>query len=487
MKKSFFLYLFLVFCACSQVVLAEDVPLPVTCDFQEMSLNAFVAFVSQQTGGRYVVSDDVETLVDVSCQAGLNVDGLPYVLDAVLLANGLIALEDDGITRIVAQDFARRSGSTYINEADNNIYDQADFVTRVLRVENIRAGDVVDKLAALGYDNDSLLAPTDQVIVVADRAGNVQRLSNIIAAVDRYESQGGVRIFRPMYQDAKSIKEVIQGLLDGPDRKGSIGVLGEPLVFCLDGANLLGAVGSAYDLERVSELVKGLDVPSRMVEVECQVVEIVSQDGNEIGADLQAIFDDIGFVFGGTDASFSGGADGVFTGGILAEDFRAIIRLARESKNVDLRAATKLLTFENQESLLSVGRNVPYKTGSGTSNAGVDYEDIEYKDVGLTLKIKPSVRDGKKVFLHYDYESTELETEIGVVTPTTRKRSFRGYALLSDGESLAIGGVKNIGQSLERKGVPGLMNLPWVGKIFSNDKKTYQKTDVWVILTPRII
>ena len=485
MKKSLLVYLFVILCVGASVALAEGVP--VTCDFQAMSLDAFVAFVSQQTGGLYVVGDDVDTSVYVSCQAGLTVDGLPYVLDAVLLANGLIALDDDGITRIVPQDFARRSGSTYINEADNNIYDQADFVTRVLRVENIRAGDVVDKLAALGFDDDSLLAPTDQVIVIADRAGNVQRLSNIIDAVDRYERQGGVRIFRPMYQDAKSMEEVIQGLLDGPKSHGSIGLLGAPLVFSLEGANILGAVGSAYDLSRVSELVKGLDVPSRMVEVECQVVEIVSQDGREIGADLQAIYDDIGFFFGAPASGFAADGDGVFTGGILAEDFRALIRLARESKNVDLRAATKLLTFENQESLLSVGKNVPYKTGSGTSEGGVDYEDIEYKDVGLTLKIKPSIRDGKKVFLSYDYESTELETEIGVVTPTTRKRRFRGYALLSDGESLAIGGVKNIAQSLERKGVPGLMDLPWVGKIFSNEKKTYQKNDVWVILTPRII
>jgi len=266
----------------------------------------------------------------------------------------------------------------------------------------------------------------------------------------------------------------------------------------------------------LEEIIEKLDIPRAMVYIECLIMEVNVNKGFQIGAEWvgggKTDYDNKegylggGFSGGKGDNSYSnitsigigngrfpaGFSLGIFGEAVTIGEFTfpglgAIIDAYKEDKDVHILSTPQILTTDNEEASIYVGKNVPYQTKSAAEGATDTYSSYEYKDVGITLKITPQISKDRLVRLNIAQEVTKLESEIGNVLPTTLKRSINTTVIVKDKNTVVIGGLIDDTLSNTEYMVPCLGNIPVLGWAFKSMSKSNEKTNLFVFLTPHVI
>jgi general secretion pathway protein D len=152
------------------------------------------------------------------------------------------------------------------------------------------------------------------------------------------------------------------------------------------------------------------------------------------------------------------------------------------------------MTLDNEEAQIIIGNNVPFPTGSyantgGSGGAVNPFTTVERKDVGLMLRVRPQINENGTVKLTlYQEVSTIAEGTIGNVNgPSTRKRSIESTVMVDDGNVIVLGGLLEDNYTLNQDKVPVMGDLPILGNLFRNEKRTRQKSNLMVFLRPLVI
>ena len=153
-----------------------------------------------------------------------------------------------------------------------------------------------------------------------------------------------------------------------------------------------------------------------------------------------------------------------------------------------------LLTLDNEEAKIIVGKNVPFVTGSftntGASSTSVNpFQTYERKDVGLTLRVRPQINENGtvKMVLYQEVSDVDAATANNVAGPTTNKRAIESSVLVDDGSIVVLGGLlEDVYASKEDK-VPLLGDVPVLGNLFKSQNRSYTKTNLMVFLRPVIV
>jgi general secretion pathway protein D len=179
--------------------------------------------------------------------------------------------------------------------------------------------------------------------------------------------------------------------------------------------------------------------------------------------------------------------NGVYVLGFLA-------RFLESSGEGNVLSTPNLLTLDNEEARIVVGRNVPFVTGQYTSNntsAGSvnPFQTIERKDVGLTLRVKPQIsQDGTvKLQVFQEVSSIDPATANSANGPTTNKRSIESNVLVEDGAIVVLGGLLTDEYSGGQEKVPGLGDVPFFGNLFKGESRTRRKSNLMVFLRPVVV
>ena len=145
--------------------------------------------------------------------------------------------------------------------------------------------------------------------------------------------------------------------------------------------------------------------------------------------------------------------------------------------------------MDNQEAEIVVAENVPFKVRTTATASGFPVEEIERKDVGLTLRITPQISEGDFVRLEiYQEISNVSETPIaGATDLVTNKRSAKTTVVVKDNQPVVLGGLiqDTIDNSIQK--VPWLGDIPLMGTIFKVTKHTGGKNNLLIVITPHII
>jgi general secretion pathway protein D len=265
-------------------------------------------------------------------------------------------------------------------------------------------------------------------------------------------------------------------------------------------------MASPAQLAMFDSVIDELDQPRAQVLVEAAIVE-VSGDINEA---LGVQWAGSGAHFGGA-ANFSGTglAIGTLLGslqdgktptlpdgaiiGLGSRHFGALINALSSDSNNNLLSTPSLLTLDNQEAEILVGQNVPFQTGSYTTNtdgASNPFTTVERKDVGITLKVTPHINEGNSLRLKVEQESSELAAApAGISTSDiiTNKRSVKTTILANDGQIIVLGGLIKDNVKVQVSKVPLLGSIPWIGKLFTSTKEVNEKTNLMVFLRPTLL
>jgi general secretion pathway protein D len=169
----------------------------------------------------------------------------------------------------------------------------------------------------------------------------------------------------------------------------------------------------------------------------------------------------------------------------------------KTSGDAQALAQPKLRITEGEKASLTIGDRVPIPTttfNSGTTNGGgaiVPVTSFQYQDVGIKIEVEPRVHHNEEVTLKVKIEISNLADTIqgsgGQEQPVIGTRTIESNIRLKDGETNFLAGLIREEESRSMSGIPGLSDLPILGRLFSNIGTDRRRTDIVLTLTPHII
>lgn len=257
------------------------------------------------------------------------------------------------------------------------------------------------------------------------------------------------------------------------------------------------------DYRQLLETIKMLDRPVKEVMVNVVVAEVTLNDNTRFGIEWSALLGDNNLV--GTDELRRGRRTAVTNNfanvagtGQLVVDYAgntisALLDLVSSNGNVEVLSRPSLLVRDNQEASMNVGSEQPTvtrqnQTAATTSNNLTTSNEVQYRQVGIILKVKPHINEDGLINMEVSQEVSKVgapSTELNLPSFDTSK--FETSLLVNDGEAIILGGFIKTERNRSLEGIPGLMDAPVVGPLFSAEKDDYTRIELVVIIVPEII
>ncbi len=258
--------------------------------------------------------------------------------------------------------------------------------------------------------------------------------------------------------------------------------------------NAVLVYGTRAEFDKIEATLRRLDVPATQVMIEASIVEVTLTDELQYG--LQWLFNDRrGSNLGtGILSSIDGGA----LGGPLAGfsytlrnstgQVQAVLNALAEKSLLRVISSPSLMVLDNHTASISVGNQQPIRTTETITDGGNRSTSIQYKDTGVSLSVTPSVNAGNMVTL----QLLQSVTDVGNIDTATGQRSFLQRQLGSkvavrSGETLVLGGLIQDNSSNGNSGVPVLKDVPVVGALFGARNRNTNRTELVVVITPRVV
>jgi len=264
------------------------------------------------------------------------------------------------------------------------------------------------------------------------------------------------------------------------------------------------------------EVIDLLDQRRAQVLVEALIVEVNAENAAELGIQWMAGGDRIaaggttvigGANFGGSgitpngtttiDALGQGFSLGLVRGttdilGNSVINLGVLARAMRRLGGTNVLSTPNLMTLDNEEASIVVGRRVPFVTGRYTTSgdgSSNPFQTVEREDVGLTLRIRPQISEGGtvKLALYQEVSSIDPVASQTATTLVTRKRALETNVLVDDGQIIVLGGLLEDSVDHGTASVPGLGSIPLLGRLFRYDNSSRSQTNLMVFLRPHIV
>lgn len=363
---------------------------------------------------------------------------------------------------------------------------------------------------------------TNSLLVYGDPDSlNIAR--NTIGALDipTPKGKGDVHLISLSNAKAEDLALVINTLVErqraaGTEEQKPDTVLSKDIKVVADkSTNSLVVTARPDEFEALSDIVSKLDVVRKQVFIEALIMEVNSEASFSFGINWAAAGEvgDVNLIGGVSlnGSSISLGSNkmaslpsGVSIGAILKDAFtvgntayniQSILNAVKGNTDVEVLSTPQLLTLDNEEASVEVVDNIPFTKESTTRNDN-DFttQSMDYKDVGVKLKITPRISDDGSLRLEVEQEVSRVTQGLitltngeQLVAPTTRKRLVKTTILLQDGQTAVIGGLLDDQKSYNQSEVPGLGSIPVLGWLFKSRNKDTTRTNLFIFITPKVI
>ena len=188
---------------------------------------------------------------------------------------------------------------------------------------------------------------------------------------------------------------------------------------------------------------------------------------------------------------------------LTGTQFEAVIHALESDSGTNTLSAPSILTLDNQEASMLVGYHTPILKADITSDTTTTGSKLTqtldyYQEIGIRLNVVPQIsQEGYiNMIIHPSITSSNstvtATSYVGTNSTTTTYpiidvREAQTQILLKDGETIVIGGLLKDVKTKTKVGIPFLVDLPWVGKLFGRDKDNVEKVDLLIFITARII
>ncbi len=154
----------------------------------------------------------------------------------------------------------------------------------------------------------------------------------------------------------------------------------------------------------------------------------------------------------------------------------------------DVQAEPSVTTVDNKEAELFSGASISYLLTPPIPAGQIQSvaPQIARQDIGISLRVTPHVTANRQVLLDVYAEQQVLQS-ITVAGPNTNKRNTTNQVLVADGETAVISGLTQTQLTRDKSGIPILMDLPLIGRLFSQTSTIERKQDLLILITPHIV
>ena len=339
------------------------------------------------------------------------------------------------------------------------------------------------------------------------------------------------RVYRLKFADATALTDVLRGLVGGPGADvtnpvaaalqdgatGDITAPAAPVAAAAGNVTIQAALETNAIVVRapaaiqadIAALIAELDTRRPQVLIEAAVVEVSGDISEALGVQLgigdatpEGGFAATSFSAGGqtlkniltllgSPAAGLANAEGLSIGLSHGNDFGILIQALAQSTKANLLSTPSITTLDNQPAEIVVGQNVPFRTGSFSTdgNTTTPFTTIERQDVGLTMRVVPRVNQGDVVQLEISQEVSSLSnsTVSGAADLITNRRSIKTTVLADNGGTIVLGGLITDDRQQLNSRVPGLSRLPLVGPLFRSRNGSQRTQTLFIFLRPTIL
>ncbi|MGP5407773.1 type II secretion system secretin GspD [Psychrobacter celer] len=302
---------------------------------------------------------------------------------------------------------------------------------------------------------------------------------------------------------------------------GSASANGRPFSIIADETQNAVIVNAAPELMfEIEDAVNQLDSRRAQVLIQAAIVEVSGDDATQLGVQWAlgnansgygvVNFNNVGAsatslaaaaLAGGSSISAAAGSiAGALVGiGDSSKDsqgntqfYGAILQALDSTTSANLLSMPSILTLDNEKASILVGQNVPFVTGSYTTSGNSStnpFQTIDRQDIGINLNVIPHIGDNGTVRL-------EVSQEVSSVVPgstgnasglITNKSLINTTILADDQQTIALGGLMRDNTTTRQQKVPGLGNVPVIGRLFRSDNDSTQKSNLIIFLQPTIL
>ncbi|MFK5985577.1 MAG: type II secretion system secretin GspD [Pseudomonadota bacterium] len=192
-------------------------------------------------------------------------------------------------------------------------------------------------------------------------------------------------------------------------------------------------------------------------------------------------------------ASEAGGTTGLIISGVSG-DFKASLNALAKDDDVNILSRPSLLIANNQEGTINIGTEVPVQT-SETNNLNSDNtqvtQQISYRTTGIELSVIPHINEDGIVTMEITQSLSAIEGSASsqdvAFKPTFTNQDITTTVVVSDGETIILGGLIDTITTYNDSGIPILKDIPGLGYLFKTQDESQRRRELMLIITPKII
>ncbi len=456
---------------------AEDAPPAtdqrVSMEFDGAELKDVLKIFSQQSGLNFVASQEVE-----SKKITLFLDGVTVqdAMDNIIKANGLRYEREKG------------SGIFVVYPSKTN---SKEITTRIFQLKYTRLS-----ISALDVGGQSVvrdLAVPNEQLSSTDQSSSSSSSSVPTSSVP---SITGLNSSESSQEEGRGIDKIVSQLLS---KQGSVTVDLR--------TNSLIVTDYPQNLEKVEEVLAEIDVATRQVMIEVEILEVRA-----------TAFKDIGVAWGGEDGAlltYTGGVrtagfpfqeelfeqfdsfnttkSGLTLGTLSAANFTATLHFLQTLSDTKILARPRVLTVNNEASIIKLVTSTAIaRVSTQSASQGVSVttsNTAERTDTGIVLKMTPQINQDDSIELFLEPSVTTVAASEffseDFLDPTTR--SVRTTVRVNDAETIVIGGLIDTNSGKSARKIPILGDLPFIGNAFKYDHSNGIDRELLIFMTPRIV
>ncbi|KAB7884604.1 hypothetical protein GA417_11190 [Poseidonibacter ostreae] len=377
----------------------------------------------------------------------------------------------------------------------------------IIELHNIQASEAKKNIDAIAKSmfNEKIQTEKTNIIVnkesnslvIIGNKTNTNYLKKYIQKIDSKDSllKRVVEVIALKNVEAKNVIKILDDIIS---KKKYIDPNAKPLSSVDEESNSIVIMGLLNEINYIKALIEKLDKEKAQVYVQAKIIEVSDSLLDQVGIKYGIFGGNSGKnglstfasnLNGGSAISFNPSDIGLVIPTIASGlALGASISLLNQDGALDIVSEPSILAINNKESSIYVGETISVKTSSSVTDGGTTKENFKREDVGLTLKVKPRVSNDNKVTLEINTILEDVKTTAtNSGNADTTKKEIQTTAIVKNGESVILGGlIEDKEESTEDK-VPGVSEVPIVGKLFTHNKGNIRKRSLVIIVTPYII
>jgi type IV pilus assembly protein PilQ len=447
---------------------------PITVTFQDTDIRDVIASFAGFSGRTIVVGKEVAGTVT----AEIRNQPWDVALRAILQGQGLAASEDF-ISGIITVD----SYSNILNRQASE-----PLQTQLISINYARAHMLVPTIQQLLQKDCPQVATSGNVVSNA-RPNCVAR--GLVAA----DSTTNTLIIT---ETASRLADVMQYVRSLDVRTPQVGIKAK--IIFVNRTNIED-IGLSYDLgtgtdQFFSQLVKRPDPSTlRPIDTDGDGVPDALGGGTPFSGDR--------ILLGGNALSAIANANArvvnpalsvVFSTALGKFQLTSFLDALQEVRLADLQAEPSIVTLDNRQASIQVGQEIPIRVlDANTANTGTGVSvttpraTVQMKQVGIILTVTPHITNNRQILLLLHAENSDAQLASSDVGFIFGKQSGDTQLLVGDGETAVIGGLTVTQTTQSKSGIPLLVDLPIIGRLFGQTRTSDEKRDLLILVTPHII